>query len=97
MREKIETIVDRILYSDLPELGYNVEKLEPEREGLIEYITKMAKGKQGTAQRRGPKSVGKLHTYTQAEVQEYKVRKFKKELASLTPSEKAEVMQEFLK
>tara|TARA_Y100000310_G_scaffold244472_1_gene249257 strand:+ start:299 stop:607 length:309 start_codon:yes stop_codon:yes gene_type:complete len=49
--DKIEALVDRIIYSDLVELGYNAALLEPERAGLLTYIKKLAKGKEGRVER----------------------------------------------
>ena len=49
--DKIEALVDRIIYADLVELGYNAALLEPERASLLTYIKKLAKGKEGRVER----------------------------------------------
>ena len=71
--EKLVNLCDRILYSDLGELGYDVSKLEAERNSLIDFMHKITKGKQGKYVSKTT-THGKQRTLSKDEIDEHYIK-----------------------
>ena len=101
MKEAIVDLCDRILYSDLAEIGYDVGKLEQHRQKFVEFMHTMCKGCEGKYDRKASaKSAArrtKQRTLTKDERDKFYIDTLVDEITKIAdPEDKARVVSRLI-
>ena len=97
MKEAIVDLCDRILYSDLAEIGYDVGKLEQHRQKFVEFMHTMCRGCEGKYTPKTASKRTKQRTLTKAERDKFYIDTLVDEITKIAdPEDKARVVSRLI-
>ena len=97
MKEAIVDLCDRILYSDLAEIGYDVGKLEQHRQKFVEFMHTMCRGCEGKYTAKTASKRTKQRTLTKAERDKFYIDTLVDEITKIAdPADKARVVSRLI-
>ena len=97
MKEAIVNLCDRILYSDLAEIGYDVGKLEQHRQKFVEFMHTMCRGCEGKYTPKTASKRTKQRTLTKAERDKFYIDTLVDEITKIAdPEDKARVVSRLI-
>ena len=97
MKEAIVDLCDRILYSDLAEIGYDVGKLEQHRQKFVEFMHTMCRGCEGKYTPKTASKRTKQRTLTKAERDSFYIDTLVDEITKIAdPEDKARVVSRLI-
>ena len=97
MKEAIVDLCDRILYSDLAEIGYDVGKLEQHRQKFVEFMHTMCRGCEGKYTAKTASKRTKQRTLTKAARDKFYIDTLVDEITKIAdPADKARVVSRLI-
>ena len=97
MKEAIVDLCDRILYSDLAEIGYDVGKLEQHRLKFVEFMHTMCRGCEGKYTTKTASKRTKQRTLTKGERDKFYIDTLVDEITKIAdPEDKARVVSRLI-
>ena len=97
MKEAIVDLCDRILYSDLAEIGYDVGKLEQHRQKFVEFMHTMCRGCEGKYTAKTASKRTKQRTLTKGERDSFYIDTLVDEITKIAdPADKARVVSRLI-
>tara|TARA_R100000008_G_C3560757_1_gene156010 strand:+ start:205 stop:507 length:303 start_codon:yes stop_codon:yes gene_type:complete len=97
MKEAIVDLCDRILYSDLAEIGYDVGKLEQHRQKFVEFMHTMCRGCEGKYTAKTASKRTKQRTLTKDERDKFYIDTLVDEITKIAdPEDKARVVSRLI-
>ena len=97
MKEAIVDLCDRILYSDLAEIGYDVGKLEQHRQKFVDFMHTMFRGCEGKYTAKTASKRTKQRTLTKGERDSFYIDTLVDEITKIAdPADKARVVSRLI-
>ena len=97
MNQAIVDLCDRILYSDLAEIGYDVGKLEQHRQKFVEFMHTMCRGCEGKYTAKTASKRTKQRTLTKDERDKFYIDTLVDEITKIAdPEDKARVVSRLI-
>ena len=81
--ENLIALVDRIIYSDLKDLGYDCVKVERDRQRMIDFFANITKGRKGKTTPVQPKKHSAVRTLSKDELEAYNRERTIKDVLNL--------------
>ena len=97
MNQALVDLCDRILYSDLAEIGYDVGKLEQHRQKFVEFMHTMCRGCEGKYTAKTASKRTKQRTLTKGERDSFYIDTLVDEITKIAdPADKARVVSRLI-